>query len=231
LTDFSTIAGRTSGPEQEENKKVGKGKMIGGRKSVKTYFLSLAYVMKLALLCLLGASIVGAQTPQSNGPTTDAEKIADALRAGPKFITENAAILDWPTTKGGEYRVLRKGTNEWSCLPAFPGYSHDEPGCFDVAFMQWIKQSLAGQEPHIDRVGIAYMYVGAWVPNKSGDPHTPKGDDFHVGPHIMIVSPHENQKELQSFNHDGSNGMPYVAHLPGGTDLYLVMPFHQIDEK
>jgi hypothetical protein len=55
--------------------------------------------------------------------------------------------------------------------------------------------------------------------------------DFHVGPHIMIVSPHENQKELQSFSHDGSNGMPYVAHLPNGTDLYLVMPIREWDGK
>lgn len=43
----------------------------------------------------------------------------------------------------------------------------------------------------------------------------------------MIVSPHENQKELESFSHDGSDGMPYVAHLPHGKDLYLVMPFQQ----
>jgi hypothetical protein len=86
--------------------------MIGRGKSMKSYCLSRMFVIKLALLCLFGASIVGAQTAQSNGPTTDAEKIADALRAGPKFITENATILDWPTTKGGEYRILRKGTNE-----------------------------------------------------------------------------------------------------------------------
>jgi len=186
--------------------------------------------MKLAALFLFVTLTAGAQAPPAAGPASDAEKIADALRAGPSFITKDATILDWPTTKGGEYRVLRKGTSEWTCLPAFPGYSHDEPGCFDVAFMQWIKQSLAGQEPRIETVGIAYMYVGAWVPNKSGDANTPKGDDFHVGPHIMIVSPHENQKELQAFSHDGSNGMPYVAHLPGGTDLYLVIPYHQADE-
>src|SRR6202789_306447 len=187
--------------------------------------------MRLMMLCLLMTFATAAQTPAPARSMTDAEKIADALRAGPAFITKDATILDWPATKGGEYRVLRKGTSEWSCLPAFPGYAHDEPGCFDAAFMDWVKQSLAGEEPHIDRVGIAYMYVGAWVPNKSGDVHTPQGEDFHVGPHIMIVSPHENQKELQSFSHDGSNGMPYVAHLPGGTDLYLVIPFHEWDEK
>jgi hypothetical protein len=80
-------------------------------------------------------------------PATDAEKIADALRAGPSFITKDATILDWPSTEGGEYRVLRTGTNDWTCLPAFPGYSHDEPGCFDPAFMSWVKQSLRARSP------------------------------------------------------------------------------------
>jgi hypothetical protein len=191
--------------------------------------------MKLAFLLLsitLAASAQMQMQPTTPAhPTTDAQKIADALRAGPKFITAHATVLDWPATQDGSYRVLRKGTNDWTCLPGVPGYSHDEPGCFDPVFMQWIKDSLAGREPHIETVGIAYMYAGAWVPNKSGKDDAAKSKDFHVGPHIMIVSPHENQKELQSFSHDGSNGMPYVAHLPNGTDLYLVMPFRQWDEK
>jgi hypothetical protein len=70
-------------------------------------------------------------------PSTDAEKIADALRAGPRFITKDATLLDWPTSPDGEYRVLRQGTSEWTCLPGVPGYPHDEPGCFDPTFMQW----------------------------------------------------------------------------------------------
>lgn len=169
-----------------------------------------------------------AQTDTSfHHPVTDQEKIADALRAGPRFITDNATILDWPSTSGGEYRVIRKGTNEWTCLPGVPGYPHDEPGCFDATFMRWMKDSLAGRAPHIDKIGIAYMYVGAWVPNQS---HNGAGEDFRVGPHIMIVSPHQYQDELRPLNHDGSNAMPYVAHLPHGTDLYLVLPFRQWDE-
>lgn len=186
-------------------------------------------VLRVAFLCFFATSLAIPQATTSNQPKTDAAKIADALRAGPKFITGGATILDWPSSPTGEYRLLRKGTNEWTCLPGVPGYSHDEPGCFDPVFMQWIKDSLAGKDPHIESVGIAYMYVGAWVPNVSGS--GPKTQDFHVGPHIMIVSPHENQKELQSFSHDGSDGMPYVAHLPNGTDLYLVMPIREWDEK
>ena len=47
----------------------------------------------------------------------------------------------------------------------------------------------------------------------------------------MIVSPHKNQDELQKLSHDGSSRMPYVAHLPGQTDLYLVMPIREWDER
>ena len=119
------------------------------------------YGMKLALLLLLFPYAVKAQTANSDSPVTDAEKMTDALRAGPTFITKDATILDWPAKADGDDRVLRKGTNEWTCLPGVPGYSHDEPGCFDTVFMQWIKDSLAGREPHITTVGIAYMYVGA----------------------------------------------------------------------
>lgn len=165
-------------------------------------------ILVCALTLFVASGIYDAQTAPEKHPVTDAEKTADALRAGPTFITKDATILDWPETPNGEYRVLRKGTSEWSCLPGVPGYPHDEPGCFDLVFMQWIKDGLAGRTPHIDTVGISYMYMGAWVPNK-GDKSTNK--EFHVGPHVMIVSPH--QDEVQSYNRDGSTGMPREMEL------------------
>jgi hypothetical protein len=188
------------------------------------------FVIAMAFVLLSITLIATAQGGPTEHPSTDADKIADTLRAGPPFITNDATLLDWPAKPGDEYRVLRKGTNEWSCLPGVPGYTHDEPGCFDPVFMQWIKDSLAGRDPHIDKIGIAYMYVGAWVSNKSGNKNNTDGDEYHVGPHIMIVSPHQYQDELRSLSHDGSTGMPYVAHLPHGTDLYLVLPFRQWNE-
>jgi hypothetical protein len=198
---------------------------------MKNDLFSWSSIVGLALLLLPATQAASAQTAPPGHPTTDAEKIADALSAGPTFITKDATILDWPTTAGGEYRILRQGTNEWTCLAGIPGYPHDEPGCFDPTFMQWMKDSLAGREPHIDRIGISYMYRGAWVPNESAKNNGSKSDDFHVGPHVMIVTPRQNQEELRPLSHDGSNGMPYVAHLPNGTDLYLVMPYRQWDEK
>lgn len=156
-------------------------------------------------------------------PVTDAEKIADALRAGPSFITKDATVLDWPSTPGGEYRILRKGSNEWTCLPGVPPYPHDEPGCLDPVFLRWMQDSHAGRTPHIDRVGISCMYMGAFRRFHSDD------QEYHVGPHLMIVSPH--QEEFQHFSRDGSNGMPYVTHLPNRTELFLVIPIRQWDER
>jgi hypothetical protein len=159
-------------------------------------------------------------------PVGDAEKIADALRAGPPFITKDATLLDWPGKAGSEYRVLRKGTNQWTCLPRIPDLPHDEPGCFDHVFLQFIKDSIAGRTPNVQPVGISYMYGGFWVPNKS---HAlGNGKEFHVGPHIMIIGP--DQKMLQTLNQDGSNGEPYANHLSGHSERYLVIPIRQWDE-
>jgi hypothetical protein len=90
----------------------------------------------------------------------------------------------------------------------------------DPIFLRWIEDSVAGRTPQIDRIGISYMYFGAWQ-SKDGS----SGHEFHVGPHLMIVGPH--QDDFQGINRDPANGMPYVAHLPHRTELYLVMPVRQ----
>jgi hypothetical protein len=120
--------------------------------------------------------------------------------------------------------IAREGRG--TCLPGLPRTPHDEPGCFDQVFLQFIKDSMAGRTPNVQSVGISYMYGGFWVPNKSHAMGT--GDEFHVGPHIMIIGP--DQKMLETLNHYGSNGEPYVNHLPGRTELYLVIPIREWDD-
>jgi hypothetical protein len=186
--------------------------------------------MKLLTTVLMTVATTFAQS-SDRLPVTDAEKIAGALRAGPAFITKDATVLDWPSAPGDEYRLLRRGSNEWTCLPAIPGYPHDatdsafkeEPGCYDPIFLRAMQDSIAGRTPHIDRIGISYMYLGAWKSAKGGSGH-----EFHVGPHLMIVG--RNQDEFQGFNRDATNGMPYVTHLPNRTELFLVVPVRQWNE-
>jgi hypothetical protein len=67
-------------------------------------------------IVLLGpAAIAGfAQRAMNRHPSNDQDKIADALRAGPNFITKDATILDWPSTPGGEYRVWKLRNAGWA---------------------------------------------------------------------------------------------------------------------
>ena len=181
---------------------------------------------KCAFLVLITAVVTYAQAPPSAKSKSDAENIASAMQAGPKFVTQNATVLDWPSSPGGEYRVLRAGTNGWTCLPGIPQGNHDEPGCFDQVFLELMKDSFAGRTPNVQSVGISYMYGGFWVPNKSHAMGS--GNEFHVGPHIMIIGPDQNM--LETLNRDGSNGEPYVNHLPGRTELYLVIPIRERDD-
>jgi|SRR5579864_7301654 len=103
--------------------------------------------MKMVAFLILMAAVAYAQTPASRPVKSDAEKIASAIQAGPKFVTQNAIVLDWPSSPGGEFRVLRAGTNGWTCLPGRPNAAHEEPGCFDQVFLQFVKDSMAGRTP------------------------------------------------------------------------------------
>src|SRR3989441_2424325 len=94
---------------------------------------------------------------------SDEWKIANALSASPASITEHAAVIDWPANpKDGmsHGRVLRQGTNGWTCMPDVPGRPQHDPMCADETMMKWLTATLAGKKPDIDRVGLSYMLLG-----------------------------------------------------------------------
>jgi hypothetical protein len=181
---------------------------------------------RVVFLALITAVVTYAQAPPSDMSKSDAEKIASALEAGPEFVTRKATVLDYPTSPSGEFRVLRAGTNGWTCLPGLPEGAHEESGCFDQVFLQFIKDSIASRTPDVQSIGISYMYGGKWVPNESHAMGS--GKEFHVGPHIMIIG--LDQKMMQTLSQDGSNGEPYVNHLPGHLERFLVIPIRGWDE-
>ena len=82
--------------------------------------------------------------------------------------------------------------------------------------------SLADRPTHVDQIGVMYMFSGAWVPDLHESSHSPD-HTYHVGPHVMIITPHN--EDLAKFSRDGSTGQIYVSHLPGRSELYLIMPF------
>src|SRR5271168_2854040 len=87
---------------------------------------------------------------------SSAQKVANALSAGPKYITDHATVMDWPSPQDKEQKmkVLRHGSNGWSCMPDQPGAPRHSPMCADQTTMKWMMAIMAGKRPNIDRVGI-----------------------------------------------------------------------------
>jgi hypothetical protein len=123
-------------------------------------------MFKLVAAATLAASLAASaqvDIKPSGHQSTDKEKIADALRAGPLFITKDAVIADWPINPkdpAAEYRILRAGKSDWTCLPGIPGYSHDEPMCLDKTSMQWMKDSLTERPTRRPDRGHVYVCRG-----------------------------------------------------------------------
>ena len=155
---------------------------------------------------------------------SDEWKIANALSAGPASITEHAAVIDgMPNGK-----VLRKGTNGWTCMPDVPGRPQHDPMCADETMMKWLMATLTGKKPDIDRVGLSYMLMGE---ARQGQGATPAKDPsqvkewFYIGPHIMVVLPDSAKDALRGINQDLSNNQPYTSLLSSAdvtTPLWVI---------
>ena len=138
---------------------------------------------------------------------------------GPASITEHAAVIDWPANpKDGmsHGRVLRQGTNGWTCMPDVPGRPQHDPMCVDETMMKWLMATLARKKPDIDRVGLSYMLMGESRPGQGETPSNPPKDPSQVkevGPHIMVVLPDSAKDALRGINQDLSNIQPYISLL------------------
>jgi hypothetical protein len=76
--------------------------------------------MKIFAFLIFITAVTYARMPASRTMKSDAEKIASAIQAEPKLVTQNATVLDWPSSPGGEFRVLRPGTNAWEWRVSLP---------------------------------------------------------------------------------------------------------------
>lgn len=173
---------------------------------------------------------VGGPLPRGTLTTSDhsdAWKIANALLAAPSFIAERAAVMDWPLDpKTGEGRLLRRGTNGWTCMPDTPGRPAHNPMCVDETMKAWVAAAMAGQKASVDRVGFAYMLLGearADANDLLAKTPPPGKDWIYVGPHIMVVLPSADRASLLGVNRDILNGEAYVTAVDSPSPL-LVIP-------
>lgn len=153
---------------------------------------------------------------------THARAIENAASAAPLAVGATATVLGWPSEPGGDFALLREGSNGWTCLPDRADTPGDDPMCLDEVFFEWLTANLEGREPTIPRVGFAYMLRGGAAADQRSlfvtDP--PAGQDwYYVGPHVMVVPP--DPAHLDGVSRDTGNGGPFVEALAHSHPIVL----------
>ena len=151
------------------------------------------------------------------------QKMEEALGAAPAGVAESATVMDWPSEEGGEFTVLREGSNGWTCLPDPPGENF-EPMCNDGTWMSWVRTFMAGEEPRVDALGISYM-LNSTGETSNTDPRATEAtadNEWHaVGPHMMVLVPDPSMLEI--YPDDPSPSVPYVM-WKGTPYVHLMVP-------
>lgn len=157
-------------------------------------------------------------------PGTTEWKIQNAMSAAVPAISKDATVLDWPQKEGEELAELRKGTNDWTCLPDFPGSPGNDPICADKSGVQWFGAYLAHKEPKLTQAGIGYMLQGGSDASNT-DPFATKpaaGEDWNTAPaHVMVFPVGKLDQSL--YGTDNKSGKSWIMYA-GTPYEHLMIP-------
>ena len=142
---------------------------------------------------LLSLLVTGCAQTQAS----DVELIADAESAAPESVTKNATI------KTSDGRVLRQGSNSWTC---YPGSGAIGPMCNQAQWDELIGAVMAKEPIDVQKFSLSYMMAGEGealgVSNVDPFATEPTDDNQWVkeGPHLMILVP--DQTALEGLSTD-----------------------------
>jgi hypothetical protein len=161
-----------------------------------------------------GAS--AASTPSRQPAETVEAKIARALSAGPVNITKDATVAEMGPH--GAIKVLRKGSNDWTCVPGNPNGVGMPPMCEDSVAVQWNRDRDEGKPRPTTKVpGIEYMLAGA-TQRSDSDPFDKTDPPIKIGPHWMILWPFDPK----------TSGLPTVHKATGAYIMYAGTPWAHV---
>jgi hypothetical protein len=119
---------------------------------------------------------------------SDEELTKSAMSAAPPAVAKDATIV--AVSADGQMRVIRKGTNGFTCLSDNPNSPGPDPMCGDQNAMEWAQAWIAKKEPPKNKVGFMYMLSGGTDASNT-DPFAqkpePNNNWVETGPHVMIV--------------------------------------------
>ncbi|HEX6011840.1 MAG TPA: hypothetical protein VFY87_08580 [Geminicoccaceae bacterium] len=136
------------------------------------------------------ALLTGAFAPTDvlGADMSEAEMITSAESAAPSPITRDATVV--AMSHDGKMRVLRQGTNGFTCMPDNPASPGPDPMCGDANAMAWAEAWIGRAPPPEGKVGFMYMLAtGSDASNTDPYAQAPASGNHWIetGPHVMVV--------------------------------------------
>jgi hypothetical protein len=138
-----------------------------------------------ALLAGVALAIV---TSPAAAAMSNEEIIANAVSAAPSAVGKNATVVTFDDKM--QMVVLKKGTNNFTCMSDDPTTPSNDPMCADENAMAWVHALLSKEPPPEGKIGFAYMLQGETAASNA-DPFAPPPADgkwSEAGPHVMILN-------------------------------------------
>jgi len=174
----------------------------------------------LAAAALALASPASAQSGH-HPPKTDAEMVANAMSAAPPSISREATII---AMDGDKMRTLRKGANDYTCVPDDPGSPGNDPMCLDRNAMEWLQAWMDHKDAPKGKMGLVYMLQGGSdASNDDLFATKPVAGQKWVatGPHVMVVG---MAGALGDFPHSADNPTKPFVMWGGSSYEHIMMP-------
>jgi hypothetical protein len=161
--------------------------------------------MRRLSLPLLSLALITLVAPNATA-FAQSDPVQNATSAAPPSVSDSATVMD------ASGKVLRQGTNGWTCLPDNPAVANNSPMCVDSAWLSFMDAFMNKRQPTVKSVGIAYMLQGD-MPVSNTDPFatapTPTNQWVeNSGPHLMMIVP--DAQQLDAISTDPNNGGPWV---------------------
>lgn len=171
----------------------------------------------------LGACVCAALAAAPSRAAGDDALIASAMSAAPKPVADAATIVEMKAD--GTMRVIRKGTNGFTCMPDNPTTPGPDPMCLDANAMEWAQAWMTKKTPP-NTVGFMYMLAGGSDASNT-DPYAagPTAGNHWIatGPHVMIVGPGAAAMAGYPSGPDPDTTKPYVMWA-GTPYAHLMIP-------
>lgn len=154
----------------------------------------------------------------------DKAKIMSAMSAAPKAVAMNATVMDMGAD--GKMRLLRKGSNGFTCVPDDPQTPGPDPMCADKNAMLFLDAMAKHQPPPQGKVGFMYMLAGGTDASNT-DPFATKPTTTNhwikTGPHVMVLGADAAFYAGYPHGPDPDTSAPYVMWA-GTPYQHLMVP-------